>query len=119
MKKWCVAAALCVAACAATAAPKSRPCYGAEERALAKVMIEIMPFLELNFIRQEQAAKRVRQKTCAAFAKGGRIVHIDYATAFFSDSRNRALLVVAKERNIDPRRLQAALVDLIWPPITA
>lgn len=119
MSKRMFAAALCAAAIAIPTESVSGPprCYGKEEARLAEAMLDVMPGLERALIRQEYVAKQVRQETCSLIARTGRVTRIEYATRFFGDSRNRPIWVAARERGMDPLRLQAALVDVIWPPV--
>lgn len=105
-------------ACAlpAAAAGKQHSCYGKAEQRLARELLATVPFLARSLERQKAVALRVRQETCSTIAVAGHLGDIDYSYAFFGNDRNRAIRVAAEARGLDPLRVQAALVDLRWPP---
>jgi len=94
------------------------PCYGEQEKRLARSLLVGMPFLADSLERQERTAKRVRNETCAMIAQTGKIGDIDYSHAFFGESRNRAIWLAAQTRGLEPLRVQAAIVDTYWPAKT-
>jgi hypothetical protein len=103
-------------ALALPAMAKNKPCYGKAEIQLAQELLRTVPYLGLALDHQKRVAMRVRNETCLAVAQARDARDIDYAYEFFGDVRNRSIAVAAQRRDLDPLKVQAALVDLYWPP---
>ena len=99
-------------------AGEHHPCYGKAEQQLARELLATMRFLGRSLELQKAVAIRVRHETCGTIALAGRIADLDYSYAFFGNDRNRAIRVAAEARGLNPLKVQAALVDLRWPPKT-
>lgn len=91
-------------------------CYGPKEKALAQELLAKMPLLRQKLDTQRREARFVRNETCGTIAAVGRLVDIDYAERFFSDSGWSPLFTASRKRHLDPLRVQAAMVDLHWAP---
>jgi hypothetical protein len=109
----CLAFAFAMPANAANA-----PCYGKAEKRLAQELLRTVPYLGMSLDLQKRAAMRVRNETCFVIAQTGRVESVDYSYEFFGDARNKAIWMAAERRHLDPLKVQAAIVDLYWPPKT-
>src|SRR6185369_5199112 len=102
--KFAIAFFLAFAFAMPASAAKNAPCYGKKEQALARELLATVPLLGMSLDLQKDAAMRVRNETCFAVAQVGRTHDVDYASAFFGDSRNQLIWVAAEKRNLDPLR---------------
>ncbi len=91
-------------------------CYGPRERALAKKIVANAPIFVKNLKKEREVAKQVRNETCDTIAVMGRVVDVDYSYFFFTEEKNHLILVSSGLKRLDPLRVHAAIVDLLFPP---
>ncbi len=97
-------------------ADAATPCYGAKEKQLANELLINLPMLSHKLKQEKDKAWFLRHETCGTIAAVGQLVDIDYAYHFFSDTGWNPIVLAAKTRHLDPLRVQAAMVDIRWPP---
>jgi hypothetical protein len=91
------------------------PCYGSQERALAKQLLATVPNLAKQLNADRLGAFALRSETCSAISLVGTIDNASYAQSFLRDTRWRPVWVAANARQLDSLQVQAAIVDLHWP----
>jgi hypothetical protein len=101
---------------AAGASAAGYPCYGPAEKKLAEELLRKVPGLRMKLVKEERESRQLRRETCGTIWLTGALHEIDYAFWFFDDTGYRPIWVAAEARELSTLKVQAAMVDALWPP---